>query len=221
MKTYNIILFDLDGTLTDPKVGITKSVAYALAKFGITVDDLDSLIHFIGPPLPDSFKKFYKFSDKQAKQAVAYFREYFSVKGLFENRLYPGIPNLLNDLQSNGKKLILATSKTTVYAQRILDYFDINEYFYFVAGSNYDLTRVEKSNIISYAISRLDGCQNSEIVMVGDHPEDIYGAHENRVDSVGVTYGYGKRVDLESAKPKYLVHSIEELKTLISHSKTW
>jgi phosphoglycolate phosphatase len=220
MKTYNIILIDLDGTLTDPKVGITKSVAYALTKFGITVDNLDSLIHFIGPPLPDSFKKYYKFSNTQAKQAVVYFREYFSVKGLFENRLYPGIPELLNDLQSNGKKLILATSKATVFAQQILDHYDINKYFYFVAGSNYDLTRIEKSSIIRYAISRLDGCQNSEIVMVGDHPDDIYGAHENHIDSVGVTYGYGKRADLESAKPMYLVHSIEELKSLILHSKT-
>ena len=220
MKTYNIILFDLDGTLTDPKIGITKSVAYALAKLGITVDDLDSLVHFIGPPLPDSFKKYYKFSDIRAKQAVAYFREYFSVKGLFENRLYPGIPELLNDLQSNGKKLILATSKATVFAQRILDHFDISEHFHFVAGSNYDLTRIEKSNIISYAISRLDDCQNSEIVMVGDHPDDIYGAHENHIDSVGVTYGYGKPVNLESAKPMYLVHSIEELKSLILHGLT-
>lgn len=220
MKTYNIILFDLDGTLTDPKIGITRSVAYALAKFGITVDNLDSLINFIGPPLPGSFKKHYKFSEIQAKQAVAYFREYFSVKGLFENRLYPGVPELLNDLQSNGKKLILATSKATVFAQQILDHFDISKHFHFVAGSNYDLTRIEKSNIISYAISRLDGCQNSEIVMVGDHPDDIYGAHENHIDSVGVTYGYGKRVDLESAKPMYLVHSIEELKSLILHGLT-
>lgn len=215
-KCYKAILFDLDGTLTDPQIGITKSVAYALGKFGIHIDDTERLIPFIGPPLPDSFKRYFNFDDSKAKQAVFYFRERFSTKGLFENSLYSGVPDLLESLQSAGKKLVLATSKATIFAQRILDHFGINKYFYYVAGSNYDLTRIKKSKIIEFALSRLHGYLPSDIIMVGDHVDDILGAHENRIDCIAVGYGYSKRVDLEKAKPTYFVSSIEELRTLLT-----
>ena len=127
-RRYKAILFDLDGTLTDPQIGITRSVAYALERFGILVDDLETLIPFIGPPLPNSFKKHYQFDDNKARQAVVHFRERFSEKGLFENRMYSGVPELLDSLYSVGKKLVLATSKATVFAQRILDHFDIGHF---------------------------------------------------------------------------------------------
>lgn len=215
-QRYKAILFDLDGTLTDPQIGITRSVAYALKRFGIFVDDLETLIPFIGPPLPNSFKKYYQFDDNKAKQAIVYFRERFAEKGLFENRMYSRVPELLDNLHSVGKKLVLATSKATVFAQRILDYFDIGKYFHFVAGSNYDLTRIEKSEIIEYAMSHLQDYSPEEIVMVGDHADDILGAHKNRIDSIAVFYGYGKRLDLERARPTHFVCSVEELKMFLA-----
>jgi phosphoglycolate phosphatase len=213
---YKAILFDLDGTLTDPQIGITRSVAYALKRFGIFVDDIETLIPFIGPPLPNSFKKYYQFNDNKARQAVVHFRERFAEKGLLENRMYSSVPELLDSLHSVGKKLVLATSKATVFAQRILDHFDIGKYFHFVAGSNYDLTRIEKSEIIEYAMSHVQGYLPEEIVMVGDHVDDILGAYKNRIDSIAVFYGYGKRLDLERARPTHSVCSVEELKILLA-----
>ena len=215
-RRYKAILFDLDGTLTDPQVGIIRSVAYALKKFGIVVENPQTLIPFIGPPLPNSFKKFYQFDENKARFAVDYYRERFSEKGIFENRLYAGVPELLDDLFSAGKKLVLATSKATVFAERILDHFDIAKYFHFVAGSNYDLTRIEKSEIIEYAMSHLHGYLPEDILMVGDHVDDIIGARKNGIDSIAVFYGYGKRLELEKAKPTYFACSVEELRTLLT-----
>lgn len=215
-RRYKAILFDLDGTLTDPQLGITRSVAYALKKFGILIDDPETLIPFIGPPLPNSFKKYYQFDDNKARLAVVYFRERFSEKGLFENRLYAGVPELLDELYSVGKKLILATSKATIFAEQILDHFKISKYFHFIAGSNYDLTRIEKSEVIEYALSRLPGYMPKEIVMVGDHADDILGARKNGIDSIAVFYGYGKRIELERARPTYFSRSIDELRILLT-----
>jgi phosphoglycolate phosphatase len=215
-RRYKAILFDLDGTLTDPQKGITRSVAYALKKFGILVDDPKTLIPFIGPPLPNSFKKYYQFDDNKARLAVVHFRERFSEKGLFENRLYKGIPELLDELYSVGKKLLLATSKATIFAERILDHFNVSKYFHFISGSNYDLTRIEKSEVIEFAISQLPGYIPQEIIMVGDHVDDIVGARKNKVDSIAVFYGYGKRIELEKARPTYFARTVEELKLLLT-----
>ena len=142
------ILFDLDGTLTDPAEGITKSVQYALKHFGIEEDDLEKLQPFIGPPLMESFMDFYGFSEEQAREAVTYYREYFRPQGIFENEVYKGIPELLEKLTDAGKTLILATSKPVVFAEQILEHFDLRQYFEFIGGSDIEQTRAKKTEIL-------------------------------------------------------------------------
>lgn len=214
-KSYDIILFDLDGTLTNSKEGITKSVQYALSKFDIHEEDLDKLEPFIGPPLIESFQKFYGFDTKKANQAVGYYREYFAETGIFENKLYSGISKLLAELKENKKRLVIATSKPTVFTEKILKYFDIYSYFELIVGSNLDGTRSTKSEVIEYALSKLEGVKNEDIVMVGDRSYDIKGAAINKIDSIAVTYGFGSQEEIRYAKPNYIVDSVEELKNLL------
>ncbi len=216
MQTYDVIIFDLDGTLTDPKTGITKSIQYALSRLRLKEDNLEKLKQFIGPPLLESFMKHYSLDDSQARRAVNYYREYFSDKGMFENRVYPGISGLLNYLHRKNKKLILATSKPTVYSKQILKYFNLDQYFSLVLGSNLDLTRTSKKDIIHDILFELTDYQKSQMVMVGDRDEDIIGAQSNGIDSIAVTYGYGSIEELEKVSPRYIVHSVDELKSLIT-----
>lgn len=214
-EIYNTILFDLDGTLTDPKLGITKSIQYSLKHFGIFENNLDDLTRFIGPPLKDSFKEYYNFSDTDANSAVEKYREYFSDKGIFENRLYEGIVQLLNKLCSEEKNLIIATSKPTVFAERILKHFNINQYFKFVAGSNLDGTQSKKGEVISYALKQSKYEVNDKTVMVGDRKYDIIGAREAKIDSIGVLYGYGSFKELKDENPNYIVKDINELSKML------
>ncbi len=213
------ILFDLDGTLTDPKEGITKSVAYALSAFGIEVENLDDLIKFIGPPLRDSFKEFYGFSEDEAERAVVKYREYFSVKGLYENGIFPDIKELLEQLKSKEKILIIATSKPTVFATKILEHFEILEYFTFVAGSEIDGSRVDKAEVIAYALSQNDIRDLSRVIMIGDRKHDIIGAQKVGVESIGVLYGYGDIDELTNARADHIVSTVEELRELLDTLK--
>jgi len=151
MKDYKYILFDLDGTLTDPKEGITKSVAYALNYYGIHVDDLDTLCKFIGPPLKESFMKYYGFDDAKGEEAVEKYREYFRPYGVYENKVYSGVEEMLQNLVERGKVVILATSKPTVFAKTILEHFNLAKYFSYTVGSELDGTRVNKADVIEYA----------------------------------------------------------------------
>ncbi|MFT8313485.1 MAG: HAD family hydrolase [Clostridium sp.] len=214
-KNYNTILFDLDGTLTDPKLGITKSIQYSLKHFGIFENNLDDLKKFIGPPLRDSFKEYYNFSDNDANSAVEKYREYFSDKGIFENKLYTGIVELLNKLYSEEKNLIIATSKPTVFAKRILKHFHIDEYFKFIAGSNLDGTQSKKSEVISYALNQGNYCDKNKIIMVGDRKYDIAGAKETKINSIGVLYGYGSYEELKKERPEYIAKNIDELSKIL------
>ncbi|AGC68883.1 5'-nucleotidase [Thermoclostridium stercorarium subsp. stercorarium DSM 8532] len=218
MKKYTNILFDLDGTLTDPKVGITKSVAYALKSFGIEVKDLDSLCKFIGPPLRVSFRDYYGFSEEECNRAVEKYREYFSETGMFENRVYPGIEELLKSLKKNGRKLFVATSKPTVFAVKILEHFDLLRYFDDVSGSELDGSRDRKGDVIRFALQKngLTGLTN--VVMVGDREHDVVGAKENNIDVIGVLYGYGDRAELEKAGADYIVENVENLHSLLCRS---
>lgn len=208
--SYQNILFDLDGTLTDPKQGITKSVQYALAKFDIVEENLDNLEPFIGPPLEVSFRDFYHLSEADAKKAVGYYREYFSVTGIYENMIYPGIENLLKTLKDKGHRLFVATSKPTLFAEKILKYFKIERYFDGVYGSNLDGSRVEKSEVIAYIVENVISADET-IVMIGDRKYDMIGAQKNGVDSIAVGYGYGSEAELQICDPNYYASSVEQL----------
>ena len=208
---YKYILFDLDGTLTDPKIGITKSVQYALEKNDIEVESIRELEKFIGPPLKDSFMQFYSFDDQRAVEAIEHYREYFKDKGIYENEVYKGIEALLRKLRSKGCIIAVATSKPTVFAKRIIEYFSLEKYFDIVVGSNLDGTRVDKAVIISFTINKLKIEELEQTVMIGDRKHDIIGALKNNVDSIGVVYGYGTLEELKAVKPTYIVDSIKGL----------
>lgn len=211
MKEFQYILFDLDGTLTNPKEGITKSVAYSLKAFGIEVEDLDSLCKFIGPPLKESFMKYYGMNSEEGDKAVETYREYFRPYGVYENEVYEGIPELLSELYDSGKHVILASSKPTVFVETILEHFDLRKYFEVVVGSELDGTRVIKAEVITYALQQAGIADKSQVVMVGDREHDVIGAKENEVTVIGVTYGYGSREEHENAGADVIVESVEEL----------
>ncbi len=212
---YEIVLFDLDGTLTDPKVGITLCVQYALKKMGIEEEDPDKLTPFIGPPLLDSFKEFYHMNDEEAIQAIGYYRERFSVTGLYENQVYSGIQELLDRLKNQGKKLIVATSKPTNFSIQILEHFDLKQFFTVIVGSNLDGTRTEKSDVIEFALAGENIADLSKVV-IGDRKYDIIGAKKNHIDAIAVTYGYGSEQELVAADPKHIVSSVAELARILA-----
>lgn len=213
IKKY--ILFDLDGTVTDPMIGITKSVRYALNKFGIEVEDLTTLCKFIGPPLKDSFMNFYNFSEEDALKAITYYREYFSTNGLYENTVYENFEDMLISLKNDGKSLIIATSKPIVFAEKILEHFNLKKYFDFISGSNLDNTRTKKADVISYALEQQMINNMSEIIMIGDREHDIIGAKALNIESIGVLHGYGSYEELSSSGADYIVKDVSELKSLL------
>lgn len=215
MKKYDVLLFDLDGTLTDSGIGITRSVQYALARFGIHEENPDNLIKFIGPPLKESFSKYYGFADHDAWQAVRFYREYYGDKGIYENQVFPGVERMLADLLGKEVKMIVATSKPTPYTHIVLAHFGLSSYFDLVVGSNLDGSRVKKGEIISCALEEFPDYGRDRSLMVGDREYDIRGAGENGLDSVGVTYGFGSEEEFQAARPTYLVSSVEELRELL------
>lgn len=214
-KTH--ILFDLDGTLTDPKEGITKSVQYALKHYNIQVDDLDTLCPFIGPPLTDSYKKFYGFTDEQAWEGVLIYREYFSDRGWHENKEYEGIREMLEALKNSGKILMVATSKPEEFAVKILEHFNLAQYFDFIGGADMEETRSRKGDVVRYVLEHSGlGAEAAErAVMVGDREHDVLGARECGIDCVGVLYGYGSRQELEACKAAWVVDNVKELEELL------
>lgn len=211
---YSTLLFDLDGTLTDPKPGITKSVQYALARFGIVQDDLDQLEPFIGPPLVDSFQRFYRFSEAEAWQAVHYYREYFTDRGLYENELYPGISELLTRLAEQGARLYVATSKPEAFAERIVRHFGIASYFQAIVGAELDGARSDKTEIIRHVLQTRQLSQ-AGAVMIGDRKYDLIGARNNGIASIGVGYGYGGDNELIPAQPTYYCATLPDLAALL------
>ena len=214
-----VILFDLDGTLTDPKEGITKCVQYGMRALGYDEPDLDRLEVFIGPPLHEMFMEYCSFTPSQADRAVEKYRERFRDRGMFENRLYGGIPELLSALRERGLRLGVATSKPWVFAEPILSHFGIREYFEIVTGSELSGERVKKSDVIEEAVRRF-GVGKDQVLMVGDRKHDIFGAREAGVKSLGVLYGYGSREELLSAGAARLAGSVEELsRMLLSEAK--
>lgn len=213
------LLFDLDGTLTDPKQGITKSVQYALQAQGIEEPDLDKLEPFIGPPLKDSFMEFYGMDEEHALEAVAKYRERFTVTGLFENELIPGIPHLLANVKKCGAKIAIASSKPTVLVERILEHFDIAKYFDVVVGSEMDGTRSKKEEVVEEALRQLvveePEDKKASIAMIGDRKFDIEGAIAHSLTGVGVAFGYAAPGELEQAGADYIANTVEELEAFL------
>ena len=212
---YQTVLFDLDGTLTDPGLGITNSVMYALDKFHIKVEDRATLYKFIGPPLKESYKKYYHLSDDEIDRAVAYYREYFSKKGMYENELYDGIVKVLKQIKDSGRKVVLATSKPEEFAVEILRYFEIDRYFDFTACATMDGTRGSKADVISYALEAGEITDLQSAVMIGDREYDILGAKAFGLDSIGVLYGYGSREELQNAGATYIAESVADIFNLL------
>ena len=218
---FDYILFDLDGTLTDPKLGITRSVQYALRALGIEEPSLDKLEPFIGPPLADSFREFYGLEEEQVVTAVAKYRERFTDQGIYENEIYPGTARMLASLRAGGKKLAIASSKPTPFVERILDHFEIRAYFDYIIGSNMDGTRGKKEEVVEEALRQMlpAGMPPAEkkagVAMVGDRRFDIEGAREHGITSVGVSFGYAPEGELEQAGADHIVDRVEALAGLL------
>ena len=212
---FDYYFFDLDGTLTDPALGITNSFVYALTQFGIEIPSYEKLCSFIGPPLPLTFKKEFGFTEEKAAEGVIKYREYFAEKGLFENEVYDGIENLLINLVKSGKKLVVATSKPEVYAKKILEHFNLAQYFETICGCNLDESRSEKSEVIEYAIRLNKITDKSKILMIGDREHDVIGAKKNGIKCCGVLFGYGNKAELENSGADFIVQNVLELENLL------
>jgi phosphoglycolate phosphatase len=191
------IFFDLDGTLTDPKPGITRSIQYALDKLGWqTIPTEDELTWCIGPPLRSSFVKM--LGEASADLAVAHYRERFSDIGLYENSVYPGVVDVLTALRQSGHRLFVATSKAHVFADRIIDHFDLRRHFERVFGAELDGTRADKSDLLAYAL-KTTAVDSSHAIMIGDRSHDMIGARNNGIRGIGVLYGHGSEQELTAA----------------------
>ena len=210
------ILFDLDGTVTDPELRITLSVAYALKHFGIEVEDVSSLRKFIGPPLHDSFIDFYGFSKENAMEAVDKYRERFAVTGIFENEPYDGIHQLLAGLKDVGYTLAIASSKPEVFTRRIIEHFELAPYFTEVCGSELDGSRTDKAEVITYVLEKLGNPTVENVVMVGDRKHDILGAKKNNLTSIGVLYGFGNEAELQEAGADYIATTVSDIAPIIA-----
>ncbi len=210
---YKYILFDLDGTLTDPKEGITKCVQYALAACGIDEPNLDNLLSFIGPPLVDEFMRVYGFSLEKAQFALEKYRERFPVKGIYENKIYPGAAELLSALKQSGKKIALATSKPQPYAEKILENFEIKQYFDVIVGATFDSKRNDKADVVAEVLNQLGITEDKkeEVIMVGDRKHDVLGAAKNGINTVGVRLGYAEEGELETAGAIYIAEDMAAL----------
>ncbi len=212
-----ILLFDLDGTLTDPKEGITKCVQYALHHFNIEVNDLSQLMCFIGPPLVDSFRNFFGMTEENAKIAVEKYRERFKDIGIFENGVYEGIKQMLKYCKDMGYKIGLATSKPEEFAVRILDRYELKEFFDETTGSTMDGSRNNKTDVIKEAFRRMgiSDANKENVIMIGDREHDIIGAKNCGIKSIGVKFGYAEEGELEAAGADYVVDTVEQLQTLL------
>ncbi len=216
MQRYTCLLFDLDGTISDSASGIVHSVRYALAHFGIQVLDCNDLLPFVGPPLEDSFKEFYHFSDEQAQEAVAKYHEHYKDIGIYENSLYPGITAFLESARQAGYGLCVATSKPQAMADSVLRYFKIHDCFDWVAGRGDDrVSRRTKADVIRYVLEQMQMVDLCKALMIGDRKFDVIGAKTVGIDSVGVLYGYGNRKEFEEAGATYIVRNLSELAALL------
>lgn len=209
--SYHYCLFDLDGTIIDSSLGITNSVRYALAKYGLEEPDRSRLFQFIGPPLTESFEAFCGFDKAQCAEAVAYYREYYREKGIYENVVYRGLEEVLQKLKERKKVLVVATSKPEVFAREIIQYFHLDKYFDYVAGMELDGRRGTKADVIEYALDVCGVTDRSQVLMIGDRKYDVKGARSAGIDSLGILYGFGSRDELTEAGADYIAESVYDI----------
>lgn len=217
---YRYILFDLDGTLTNPSEGITKSVQYALAHMGIEEPDLKKLEPFIGPPLIDSFMEYYGFTLDEAKQATSYYREYFRETGIFQNELFPGVPEMLRTLKEQGCVVAIASSKPEVFVKRILEHFAIDSYFDYVCGATMDEKRTKKEEVLEELLQRmnLSAEEKQQMLMVGDRKFDVEGAAYFGIPCLGLSLGFAAPGELENAGAAAVADRVEDITAFVLNS---
>lgn len=208
---YDNILMDLDGTITNPKQGITKSVQFALKALGLHIEDLDTLTKHIGPPLKAGFMEYYDFNEEEADRAVDKYREFYDKAGILDNEVYQGMEQLLIKLRAAGKVIIVATSKPEPLAERILSHFHLDQYFDSICGATFDDQRSKKEEVIRYALEKNNITDLSKVVMIGDRKYDIEGAKEVGIASIGVLYGFGSREEIEIAGADRIATTVEEV----------
>lgn len=211
---YTTAIFDLDGTITDSGPGIMNSIRYAVRKHGLQELSEEVLRSFIGPPLKEQFQSVFGLSDEMSAVMVAAYREYYSDKGIFENRVYDGVPAMLERLKTAGVRILMATSKPEKYAKQIAEYFRFSGYFDFIGGACMDGRRTDKNEVIEYVI---DTCKvdRKNAVMIGDRRHDVIGALKSRIHSIGVLYGYGSREELEEAGAEMIAVTPEDIQRFI------
>lgn len=208
MRDKDILLFDLDGTLTDSTEGILNCLRYALERMGFEYPEDTN--RFLGPPLYFSFAEFCGMNGEQVQEAVRIFRERYSVTGLFENRVYEGIPEMLDRLKKSGKRLMVATSKPEVYAVRIFDRFGLSQFFEIVGGADINGTRNNKDEVIEYVLARADAADRSRVLMIGDRRQDVDGAHSTGIECMGILWGFGSAEELTEAGADYIARTPQE-----------
>lgn len=213
-RKRGVVIFDLDGTITDPGLGIANAARHALATAGIAENDPARLRRFIGPPLSRSFPEYYGMDEKQTVACVAAFREYYAENGLHENTLYPGMAELIADLRCAGRRILLATSKPEQFARHILESFDLAKHFDFIGGSTMDESRVEKSHVIAHSLAG-SGVLPKACVMVGDRRHDVDGAAVHGIPCIGVLYGYGSSEELHKAGAAVIAESVPALRSIL------
>ena len=209
---YETILFDLDGTITDPGLGITSAVAYSLDYFGNKYESLKALELFIGPPLREQFMEYCGVDREKGEEYVAKYREYYAVKGIYENKVYAGIEEMLKKLKLAGKRVVLATSKPEKFALIVLEHFGLREYFDFVAGALMSNSRTKKDEVIAYALENIGEFDLSTTIMVGDRHHDVIGASKFGIKTIGVTFGYGTKQELSDSGATIICDTVEQLK---------
>lgn len=216
MSKFSHIVFDLDGTLTDNTVGISNSILYTLKKMQIDGYSEDVLDQFIGPPLQLGFKNVFNMNEKEVEIAIGFFREYYSENGWTENVLYPGVLEMLEELNQAGMKMYIATAKYEKFAQKIIAHFELDKYIIQLKGADYSGRKAIKTILVSNLLESQQITPSAEIVMVGDTVYDIIGGKENGLSTIAVSYGFGKVPDLQKAKPDYFAEDVDELYQILS-----
>jgi phosphoglycolate phosphatase len=214
--SWDVVLFDLDGTLTDSGLGVGNAVLYAIREMGFEEPNKVQLRKYLGPPLWTSFRDYAGMSEAQTKTAVDLYRKYYNETGAYENSVYPGIPELLTELNKQNKRLAVATSKVDYAAVKILRHFNLDHHFEVIAGGDeHGVIRGTKALVIEHAINELSMCDGTSIVMIGDREHDIHGATEHQLPAIGVSWGYAEDGELAHAGAIEVVDTVDQLADLL------